>query len=600
MIDAISLPIYLIFCFFSVFGYGKLIITLLSLEKIDLNLGEIIIFGFLFIFSLSLFFHFFISLNFLFNSCFLLFGFINFLFNFRFFKKIFHLKFKLNYLIFIILLPSIIVIRTHADYEWYHLPYINYVNNFKIIFGLANLSNNLAFGHGWQDILSIFSLYYIETRGLTSISIIFYFSYLFCLLKYIEREKDPNIKVLIRIIFFFSLAVFNKLIDFGSEAQPLMIMILFALNLIFFVKNNNEKFFIIFFCCFVFSVFLRFGSIVFIPSFLFITVYNYEKIYGYIKNNVKFFCFIIIVGILFLLRNYIHSGCFVFPLYFTCLFNETNFWSVPIDIVVERFSVLSSISKGWAFYLKDLNKLEHINLYFNLLENNEIIHPKQYTKDIFFWPKYWFHDHDKSRAANVLLLISTSFICFIFTKTNKITSKRNISEVILIISFFISVIFWFITSPQTRYGGYAVISIALVYLYYFFFLKYEYNIKKNNLVFVFLIFISLIYVSNKNYNRLINFEFESFQRFPYPNYTENILNDNYYTYNFKGVNINLKKHDQSKIYGEPIMCGDIDMICIPEPLKVCLGDIKTINNYIFIKNSKIKCYEQYIRSYWQH
>ena len=55
MINTIIFPVYLLFCFFSIFGYGKLITSILSLEKIDLNLGELIFFGFAFIFCLSIF-----------------------------------------------------------------------------------------------------------------------------------------------------------------------------------------------------------------------------------------------------------------------------------------------------------------------------------------------------------------------------------------------------------------------------------------------------------------------------------------------------------------------------------------------------------------
>ena len=31
-----------------------------------------------------------------------------------------------------------------------------------------------------------------------------------------------------------------------------------------------------------------------------------------------------------------------------------------------------------------------------------------------------------------------------------------------------------------------------------------------------------------------------------------------------------------------------------------IEDIQKVNNYIFVKNTKNKCYQQYIRNYWQH
>ena len=56
-------------------------------------------------------------------------------------------------LITLIILPSILIYKTHGDYEWYHLPYVNYLNNFKIIFGLVNVVNHYAHGHGWMDVM---------------------------------------------------------------------------------------------------------------------------------------------------------------------------------------------------------------------------------------------------------------------------------------------------------------------------------------------------------------------------------------------------------------------------------------------------------------
>ena len=146
--NSVLLFSYLFFCAISVIGYGYLTIKFLKIDNNFFNIGEIGLLGFFSIFGISLFVHFFIPLYQYLNLTVLLIGILFFLNFFNQIKKNFLINNYLYYLIPIILLPSIIVIRTHADYEWYHLPYINYLNNFKIIFGLANFSNNLSFGHG--------------------------------------------------------------------------------------------------------------------------------------------------------------------------------------------------------------------------------------------------------------------------------------------------------------------------------------------------------------------------------------------------------------------------------------------------------------------
>ena len=49
----------------------------------------------------------------------------------------------------------------------------------------------------------------------------------------------------------------------------------------------------------------------------------------------------------------------------------------------------------------------------------------------------------------------------------------------------------------------------------------------------------------------------------------------------------------------PVMCGDVDMLCMPNERIVCISDIKTNNGYIFIKNDKPECLEQIRSNYWQ-
>ena len=126
--------IYTLFCLFAVLGYGIIFKTLIFNPSKN-NLAELGLYGFLILFFISLFSHFFTPLTYWFNFIILVLGFIVSCLNFNYIKnEISELK-KYFILITLIILPSILIHNTYADYEWYHLPYVNYLNHFKVVFG---------------------------------------------------------------------------------------------------------------------------------------------------------------------------------------------------------------------------------------------------------------------------------------------------------------------------------------------------------------------------------------------------------------------------------------------------------------------------------
>ena len=54
------------------------------------------------------------------------------------------------------------------------------------------------------------------------------------------------------------------------------------------------------------------------------------------------------------------------------------------------------------------------------------------------------------------------------------------------------------------------------------------------------------------------------------------------------------------IKGEPMMCGNVDMLCLPHERIVCISNINYKNGYIFIENNNPKCLTQFRQNYWQH
>ena len=161
--------LFFILVYSSSVGYG-IIFKKIFFRNINSSLGETGIFGLFFLCFISVFFHFFIPLTSTFNLIIILLGIL-----FLYYGNIFEEEyFKLEYLIiFIIIIPSLVLFEYHADYFWYHLPYVNLVNDFKIIFGIANLNDNLGYSHIWYDLLAIYNLPFFGTKYLSILSIVF-------------------------------------------------------------------------------------------------------------------------------------------------------------------------------------------------------------------------------------------------------------------------------------------------------------------------------------------------------------------------------------------------------------------------------------------
>ena len=103
------------------------------------------IFGAIFIAFCSLFINFFFPINQTVGTFFLLFTFAAFIFDFYFNKK----KMEVIYLILVVSIISFVLVLlsniNRPDAGLYHLPFVNLINEYKIIIGSTNI--HYRFGH---------------------------------------------------------------------------------------------------------------------------------------------------------------------------------------------------------------------------------------------------------------------------------------------------------------------------------------------------------------------------------------------------------------------------------------------------------------------
>mgnify|MGYP001310628290 FL=1 len=195
----------------SITGYGFLLKD--KLLKINFNFGETGILGFFTLYVISVLINFFIPINIYLSLGILFFGLILFLNNI---KNIFITKKLFFLLTFILSFISSLTINLHDDHLLYQLPYIEYKQEFKIIFGLVFLNDFLAYSHGFYDIMALFKVPFYENRLVFIIPVIFFMFFIFSIIDYYKIEENILSNLIIFIIFL-TLFKFTRSKEFVTD-----------------------------------------------------------------------------------------------------------------------------------------------------------------------------------------------------------------------------------------------------------------------------------------------------------------------------------------------------------------------------------------------
>jgi hypothetical protein len=209
-----------------------------------------------------------------------------------------------------------------------------------------------------------------------------------------------------------------------------------------------------------------------------------------IKNKLtiiksKFFLFSFFLIFFWLLKNFLISGCLIYPIKHTC-FNNLAWFGTS----TENESINGEAwSKAWPDR-----------------ENNNLSQTK-YIKN-FNWVSTWSKNHLLIIIEKITPIIAFIFINILFLyfakclKKNKPLEYENAFIYILIINFLFLVL-WFIKFPLYRFG-YSIIFICLISLSYFIFIRYINFRKLYKFKHFFIIFLIIFTtaVIGKNINRI--------------------------------------------------------------------------------------------------
>ena len=441
------------------------------------------VFGAIFVSFIALLLNFFFPLSKLIGNIFIIISFLFFL------VIIYSEKNKLNLLKFTVLSSIIVTILimystiNRPDSGLYHLPYIQLINEHKILIGISNI--HLRFGH--ISILQYLSAIYnnsffpievivLPPAIIAGSTFLYFFSFLD------KKYNFLELKIFVSLVAIYSLYSFNRYSGFGNDAPSHLLLFLisiFFLQKQFQLKNTDYFGAIVLISIFIF---MQKTFMIFLPIICF-CLYLFFLIKKNIYKNFKILFSIIFIK-LWIIKNVLVSGCLVFPISILC-FDSLNY--VNIDLIKDFEIRSESWSKDWP------NRTDK-NIKMNIFNEN------------FNWFKIWYNNHFnyivKKLTPFILLLLLIVVYGNIFSKNfireiNTIFVKKN--YFIFGLSFLFCII-WFLKFPIYRYGQ-SFLALTLIPAFTLCLIYFSHIEKVKNLLIVTTILISLVVVS-KNFLRI--------------------------------------------------------------------------------------------------
>ena len=540
---------------FSLIGYGLGFQRLAIKNYLNFNFGYAGLFGVFLLIIYSYTSHIFIAHFKLHNLFILMVGFLSYLF---FFYKNKNLALKETIIVLTVLLIlfiSFLIFKNHDDFSYYHFPYTYFLTQHDLSIGLGN------FGHGFRTPSSIFYLnslfylpfvdYYLFNMGAVLILCYSNIIFLHNIYDNLSKKKFKLNNNFTRVLSLFAFAFINiffyRIAEHGTDRSAQILILLFFIEIAYFLnlkslnKNNLIYIYLLLGLIVSFKAFYFLYFIALIPLFFYVKNYKQKlfDIFIFLTWNKIFFLFGLLIFFI-LINNFFNSGCFVYPIYFTCL--DTMSWSIPTLEVKQMNNWYELWSKAGANpNLRVNNPLEYING--------------------FNWIGHWVDTYFFNKVSDFLygILALTLIIYAFFLNLKKKINHKSINLKNIYIVILLLLIEWFYNHPSLRYGGYSLIALL-------FFIPISSLLERRDIysdLFLrnstIIVMITITIFLTRNFNRIYN---------EHEKYSYNPLNYSFYNIGFDDFRIEKKMKD---IINKNMLCKQ------KKDLKSCLGETNKIN-----------------------
>jgi hypothetical protein len=464
-------------------------------------------------------------------------------------------KLDFKYLIFIFLLslliyPITLKITFSFDAGLYHLPYQNVLRTEKISIGLANMSR---FGFSTlQDYINsiLWTGNFILNKYLIGFYLIIFFSFLF--------DLNKNSSILNKIILFSILVSlpfasrYFVLATLKTDLALLVFLIIFYYFCLkyFLLENYDEKkkYFQLVSLLLLLVIMSKSTGLISIIIFL-VIVFNHLKSNFKLKELILSNYLIILILALWILKNFVISGCLIYPIEFSC-FNFIE-WNASHQAMIDQGSVtmwnrqpfagdepLKNSKWFFEYWIKTYDKfiLSGIFILFLIFTQNYLLSKNKnkllpYILTLIISLIFFQEETaamllpliSKKNILSIVILFSLFVLIIIFKSRKEILVSLKINKW-FIISFglysLISIFIWFIKAPNPRFGiGYFVSFFIFFSVFCFLIFNKKQKLdepfnyfKRINLVYIlfYLIFLSSQSTSSSNYYSLFKIHNQSF------------------------------------------------------------------------------------------
>jgi len=439
----------------STIGLGFLSVKLVGEKNLN-GLGYLGLLGVFFLIFYSMLGHLFFKHGLVSNSIVMLIGLTCFFLNIKTLVK--KSELGIFFLTFTILFISVVIIKNHDDFSYYHFPYTYYLNEYPLIVGMGQ------YGHGFRTPSSLFylnSIFYLPIVKYYMINVgalmIMGFSNLIILSNLIKTVKSKQFNYLFilgLLSFAFINIFFYRIAEHGTDRSAQILILIFVMELLYFIGSPKT------YKLFLNKTFLLLGIIASLKAFyilyfifflqIFYTLYRNKFLFQILEllklKNILFNLFFILILLVFL-TYFFNTGCVIYPVSFTCF--ESNSWAIKIETVQAMNDWYQQWSKGGA------------------TPNYSVENPELYLQN-FNWIKNWIDIYFFNKVSDfilgiIFLFIVLSIILFFKNRGFKIKTINTADKKIFLTYFIICVltIEWFTNHPSLRYGGYVLIFLLL-------------------------------------------------------------------------------------------------------------------------------------------
>ena len=533
------------------FSAGKILIDKLKIKE---NFSISLIFGVLVLSQISLVLNFFTPINSLITY---LLVFISIVYFFLQAK----IKIKLFKIAIISFLSILFYFKgNHAeDFTIYHHINLQAINDYKIILGLTHLKLNLG-----QSPISFYgdaifqNLPFIKHK-MNYLSYILFCGLIFFLYKKIKtKEYFEFAEYFLIISSVYFLIKFSRLGAHGADficAAIIIIGLYFFLKINFNeVKNSNNNQYIVLSSILISNAYFY---KVFAISFyiLLIAIFYLILKNKLLKKYYLLITFIVILNLAFFLKNFLISGCLIFPIPQTCFDNLA--WGMGTLKINDWKTINEAWTKGWYNYFT----IEYQKYILN-----------------FNWLDTWLKNHFLKSLEKFFVPIFAIITLIKFMRNDVVyDTKYKINIVLIFFTSLIAVLIWFFNSPLVRLGLIALIPFLIILLNLNLFKNFNFKIKKKN-IFILLIVFPTFFIAKNTY-RIIDAS-SNYEEYPYPRINKDneitIVKENIITKKENGVFYKIYDGDK---------CFNIKFPCIIEnKFKNKNFTFNYRNNYLILKN----------------